>query len=224
MINTPDLQATPEPLEQVRILRNTWSTPGNARDPSDAYAETLGVTSLSEAKQLRLWRDDLRGLVEYLEEPGKTLNLWLERLLDEGSAFVPPSGALEALSAEVACQRVETSPHSVAEIVAHMVFWQGYTLALARGEQATVPEHAADGWPSVTPEDWDVLRLNFLEGLAETKRVAREEDLERLVRGRDTLGYELSLHVIHNAVHLGQVILLRRMLGAWPPPAGGDTW
>jgi hypothetical protein len=24
--------------------------------------------------------------------------------------------------------------------------------------------------------------------------------------------------------HLGQVVLLRRLLGAWPPPGGGDTW
>ncbi len=148
----------------------------------------------------------------------------LERLLDEGSAFVPPSRALEGLSAEFACQRVEAAPHTVAEIVAHLVFWQRYTLALARSEQASVPEHAADGWPGVALEDWDELRRDFLEGLAGTKRVAREEDLTRLVRGRDTLGYELSLHVIHNAVHLGQIILLRRMLGAWPPPGGGDTW
>ena len=28
----------------------------------------------------------------------------------------------------------------------------------------------------------------------------------------------------HNAHHLGQVILLRQLLGAWPPPAGSWTW
>jgi len=24
--------------------------------------------------------------------------------------------------------------------------------------------------------------------------------------------------------HFGQIALLRRMLGAWPPPGGGDPW
>ena len=148
----------------------------------------------------------------------------LERLLDEGSAFVPPSRALGGLSADVACRRAPGAPHTIAEIVAHLRFWQGYTLALARGEQPFPPEHAAGGWPGADAEHWDALRRAFLEGLAETKRLAREADLSRPVRGRDTLGYELTLHVMHNAVHLGQVILLRRMLGAWPPPGGGDTW
>lgn len=148
----------------------------------------------------------------------------LERLLDEGSAFVPPSCALGGLSADSACRRVQGAPHTVAEIVAHLRFWQEYTLALARGEQPSPPAHADAGWPAAGADDWDAQRRAFLEGLAETKRLAREEDLSRPVRGRDTLGYELTLHVMHNAVHIGQVILLRQMLGAWPPPGGGDTW
>jgi hypothetical protein len=28
----------------------------------------------------------------------------------------------------------------------------------------------------------------------------------------------------HNSYHLGQVVLLRRMRGVWPPPGGGLTW
>lgn len=140
--------------------------------------------------------------------------LALERLLDEGSAFVPPSRVLEGLDAQLACRRLEGVLYTVAEIVAHMKFWQSYTLGLARGESPAVPVHAADGWPGVNVDSWDALRRAFLGNLTEIKRVAREEDLSRLVRQRETLGYELTLHVLHNAVHLGQVILLRRMLGA----------
>ncbi|WP_309570726.1 DinB family protein [Deinococcus sp.] len=148
----------------------------------------------------------------------------LERLLDEGSAFLPPSRALGDLRAEVASRRVDGSPHTIAQIVGHMHFWQTYTLKLARGEQPPTPAHAAEGWPDVRAEQWNAVQRAFLDGLKETKRVAREEDLSRPVREGETLGYELTLHVIHNAVHTGQVILLRRMLGAWPPEGGGDTW
>ena len=36
---------------------------------------------------------------------------------------------------------------------------------------------------------------------------------------------DVVVHVgVHNAHHLGQVVLLRQLLGAWPPPAGSYTW
>ena len=28
----------------------------------------------------------------------------------------------------------------------------------------------------------------------------------------------------HNSHHLGQIITLRQLMGAWPPPGGGWTW
>jgi hypothetical protein len=28
----------------------------------------------------------------------------------------------------------------------------------------------------------------------------------------------------HISYHLGEVVLMRRMLGLWPPPSGGYTW
>jgi uncharacterized damage-inducible protein DinB len=30
--------------------------------------------------------------------------------------------------------------------------------------------------------------------------------------------------VAHNSYHTGQIALLRRAFGFWPPPGGGDTW
>ena len=37
-------------------------------------------------------------------------------------------------------------------------------------------------------------------------------------------GEGLAIVAQHNSYHLGQIVMLRRVLGAWPPPAGGDTW
>jgi len=39
-----------------------------------------------------------------------------------------------------------------------------------------------------------------------------------------TLEAVLWQMVAHNSYHAGQIALLRRMLGAWPPTGGGDTW
>jgi uncharacterized damage-inducible protein DinB len=39
-----------------------------------------------------------------------------------------------------------------------------------------------------------------------------------------TLEAVLGQMVAHNSYHLGQIAMIRRALGAWPPKAGGDTW
>jgi hypothetical protein len=28
----------------------------------------------------------------------------------------------------------------------------------------------------------------------------------------------------HNAYHLGRIVVLRQLLGAWPPASGGFSW
>jgi hypothetical protein len=28
----------------------------------------------------------------------------------------------------------------------------------------------------------------------------------------------------HNAYHFGRIVLLRQLLGLWPPPSGGFSW
>jgi uncharacterized damage-inducible protein DinB len=30
--------------------------------------------------------------------------------------------------------------------------------------------------------------------------------------------------VAHTSYHVGQIAMIRRVLGAWPPGAGGDSW
>jgi uncharacterized damage-inducible protein DinB len=36
---------------------------------------------------------------------------------------------------------------------------------------------------------------------------------------------DVLVHVAtHNSHHLGQVIVLRQLMGKWPPPAGSWTW
>jgi uncharacterized damage-inducible protein DinB len=36
---------------------------------------------------------------------------------------------------------------------------------------------------------------------------------------------DAMVHVgVHTAHHLGQVVVLRQLMGLWPPPAGSWTW
>lgn len=152
----------------------------------------------------------------------------LEMLLaDSFGGFTPFTRALDGLDPVDAVRVPDGSPYSVADVVAHMVFWQERFLSLVDGQRPAPVERAADGWPTVTADDWPGLAQRYLAGLARFRALAADEaGLARpLIEGRPmTVGSSVIDYHVHGVHHLGQVILLRRMLGAWPPPGGGDTW
>jgi uncharacterized damage-inducible protein DinB len=39
-----------------------------------------------------------------------------------------------------------------------------------------------------------------------------------------TVREQLENLAAHNAYHFGRIVLLRQLLGAWPPASGGYTW
>jgi uncharacterized damage-inducible protein DinB len=107
-----------------------------------------------------------------------------------------------------------------------LLFWQRQVLG-AIHDQPPVKDvsSAAIGWPKVKRNDWPRIKNEFLTGLEQGREMAREPELlNRVMRSNQTVGYRLLSHAGHDAYHLGQIVLLRRMIGAWPPPGGGDTW
>jgi uncharacterized damage-inducible protein DinB len=64
---------------------------------------------------------------------------------------------------------------------------------------------------------------DFRSGLDSLEQRARKEDLVAR-RGKETRLGMLHTMASHNSYHGGQVVFLRQMLGAWPPPSGGVTW
>lgn len=142
---------------------------------------------------------------------------------------IPPARALEDLAADEAERRLPGATHSVAEIVAHLTFWQEWFSDRCAGVARPLVASAAEGWPAVTPGSWPSIRTRFLSGL---ERIAVMEDPERAVApaiefpplAHYSVGDALVHIAQHNAHHLGQVILLRQMMGRWPPPSGSYTW
>jgi uncharacterized damage-inducible protein DinB len=140
--------------------------------------------------------------------------------------------ALEGLEPELAGRKVGRSPHTVFQILQHMTYWQDISIARLAGEPPPRPASAALGWTApATPEDesgWQGAIACFAEGLRALE--ARVLD-PRFVLGRlvqpdrgVTAREEVLMIQGHNSYHLGQIVLLRLELGAWPPPRGGDTW
>lgn len=158
--------------------------------------------------------------------------------LNGDSAYTPPSHVVENLTDDLVHQRVVGAPHTLYAEVWHAAFWQERTLDWVRGVETPCPEHNALSFPSeeqIRVEPWEELRRRFLTG-ADTAAAIADGDADQvqaMVRcpsppgkpvRRMTVRDQLESLAAHNAYHLGRVVLLRQMLGSWPPPSGGFTW
>lgn len=144
-------------------------------------------------------------------------------------AHVSPEAVFEGLDWTLAGERPAGAPHSVWDILHHLIYWQDYCLQLLHGENPSAPEHASESWPCrQSPLDesaWQAAVSRFLAGLAAAKTALQSDLTEALVARPEESRVEVLQSLIgHNSYHLGQVVVLRQLLSSWPPPSGGNTW
>lgn len=153
-------------------------------------------------------------------------------LLTDTTPYLSARHALDGLTADLAERRIPGAPHTIAEIAAHLVFWQEWFAGRCDGTAGPMPASATPGWIAPAVGSWDSLRTRLLSGLDHLVSRGGDADRERRIDppiefpplAHYTVG-DVIVHVgVHNAHHLGQIVLLRQLLGAWPPPAGSYTW
>lgn len=149
----------------------------------------------------------------------------LVRLLDDPGEhdFPAPSRILDGLTGDQATTVPVGLPYSVAQLVAHMLSNMRFNLGLIRAPDPLSYAERFENWPVVTPDQWPGVRGEFFRVLGAISEAARrEDDLARVLypEAKDepawTVGYKLALSVAkHNAYHLGQIVVVRRVLGLW---------
>jgi uncharacterized damage-inducible protein DinB len=162
----------------------------------------------------------------------------LTELLHGKGAHADPLACVEDLPAELAARQLSGFPHSIGQLVFHMNYWMDYELRRIRGQRPAFPEHSSESFPPsrspVDAQDWDRLRKRFAGLLADFTALAKssskemQRQIETVHEGdtklAGTLQAVLWQMVAHNSYHTGQIAMLRRALGVWPPRGGGDTW
>lgn len=142
-------------------------------------------------------------------------------------AHVETKTVLAALDWKLAGLRPESAPHSVYQLLNHMLYWQEWVVKWLDGERLPIPKHASGSWPGdaapASRGEWEQAVQRFRNGLEELTRRSRQADLFSK-RGTKSPLEMLQTIASHNSYHAGQVVLLRQLLGAWPPPSGGLTW
>ncbi len=143
-------------------------------------------------------------------------------LLRGGSAHTTFDHAIDGLRPELRGRKPVGQPHTVWRQLEHMRLAQRDILDFIRSEDYRERAWPDDYWPDgdAPPSDaaWDEAVEAFREDAATLERLVHSlDDLTGRVPAGDGQTYlrEFLLVADHNAYHIGQVVLLRRLLGDW---------
>jgi uncharacterized damage-inducible protein DinB len=161
----------------------------------------------------------------------------LAKALIADSYAAHPAHIVGGLDPNLAHSVVPGTPHTIYQELWHIVFWQQITLDWVNGLETPFPTTPSAGFATIADgerESWDELRQRFIAGAQKAAAIASDEpSLDRSIRCPSRPGQPVRIMSIreqleslatHNAYHLGRIVLLRQLHGAWPPPSGGYSW
>jgi hypothetical protein len=151
----------------------------------------------------------------------------LRALLDGGQAHTTFDAAIAGLPPELRGARPPGLPHTPWRLVEHMRIAQWDILRFCLDPGHVSPEFPAGYWPDgdapPDPDAWDRSVAAFRADLQAVKDLAADPATDlfaRIPHGQgQTFLREVLLVADHNAYHLGQLVTVRRLLGAWPDQA-----
>lgn len=152
-----------------------------------------------------------------------SLRQHLLELLAGGHAHADFSAAIKNLPAELRGKRPKGAEHSPWEILEHMRIAQRDILEFSRNPGHKSPDWPGGYWPTTAaPRDdkaWDKSVRAFRSDLKAVCNLVADgsSDLYANIRHGDgqTILREAMLVADHNAYHLGELVPVRRLLGAW---------
>ncbi|AKD04433.1 DinB family protein [Pontibacter korlensis] len=145
----------------------------------------------------------------------------LVKLLRQGQAFRTQQELLEGITVREAGEQVEQLPYTIWQQLEHLRFTQRDILNFSNNPDYQEPNWPDDYWPSqAAPPDQKAIN-NTIKTITDDL-----EQMVQLVQNTDndlfkpfahsqgqTLLREAMLVAEHNAYHLGQIVLIRRLLG-----------
>jgi hypothetical protein len=152
-----------------------------------------------------------------------TLRKQLVENLNGSNAHADFAQSIRDFPAELRGTRPKGAPHSPWEVLEHMRIAQWDILEFSRAAKHASPKWPEGYWPPQPepPDDkaWDRSVHQFCQDNDALCKLVSDEsnDLFAEIPHGDgqTLLREALLAVDHNAYHLGQLVLLRRTVGAW---------
>ncbi len=147
----------------------------------------------------------------------------LVELLKGGNAHTNFQDAIRDFPSELRGKRPKGSPHSPWELLEHLRIAQWDILEFSRNHEHKSPKWPDEYWPAKPepPDDkaWDRSVHSFCQDLSTFCALVTDPATDlyaRIPHGEgQTILRETLLAADHNSYHLGQLLLVRRMLGGW---------
>ena len=161
-------------------------------------------------------------------DQNQTLRAELDRLLSGKGAHVDFDQAIADLPANLRGTKPHGSPHSAWELLEHLRIAQRDMLEFSRNAKHVSPKWPAGYWPaSVAPPDeaaWNRSVEGFNDDLAAMRKLVADPASDLYTPFAHGEGQTLIREALqladHNAYHIGELVSLRRVLGAWKSPWG----
>jgi hypothetical protein len=154
----------------------------------------------------------------------KSLRDHLLYLLKGGGAHTAFDAAVANIPPRLRGQKVTKLPYTVWMLLEHLRLAQWDILEFSRNGKYVSPKWPEGYWPATPapPSDsaWDESIKSFRADLKAMQKLVSnpKTDLYAGIPWGDgqTILREALLVADHNAYHIGQLVTLRRLLGAWP--------
>lgn len=156
-------------------------------------------------------------------DPNQSLRKELDRLLTGKGAHADFDAAVTDFPAKLRGVKPEGAPHSAWQLLEHIRIAQWDMLEFSRD-----PKHVSPAWPegywpkSAAPENaaaWERSVKSFHHDLAAMRKLVADPQSDLFTPFPHGDGQSLLREAMqmadHNAYHVGELIFLRRLLGAW---------
>ena len=153
----------------------------------------------------------------------RALREHLDYLLGGGGAHLDFDKAIAGLPAALRGTKPPNSPHTVWRLLEHLRIAQWDILEFSRNPKHVSPDWPDGYWPAgdTLPDDksWDRSVAAFRADLAAMRALVNDPKTDLFAKiphgDGQTILREALLVADHNAYHLGQLVELRRAIGAW---------
>jgi uncharacterized damage-inducible protein DinB len=148
-----------------------------------------------------------------------------EACYDDSAWFASATSALENLTAVEAFWKPNDEIHSVAEIINHLNFYNDKFLRRFKNEELKKTEIEIAKTFLYETEDWNKILNKFEQIMSEWKNLLESSVEARFSekissKNQDEWSLPIAHMNIHNAYHIGQIILVRKLNGNWKSEQG----
>jgi hypothetical protein len=156
-------------------------------------------------------------------DPQSALREQLVKFLDWREAHLDFDAAVDGIPADLRGAVPPGLPHSPWQLLEHLRIAQHDILDFCVNPRYEEMKWPDDYWPAAAPPSagaWDESLASYRRDRTAMQDLARDSKIDLYARiphgSGQTYLREILLVVDHAAYHIGQLVLVRRLLGIWP--------